>query len=448
MRQENQGLLIYVPKLTHRVKYVFSLFFNHILTVEYQLTTDTDAFLSWEGDKFSYGKDPIGDELFFASIGLLNERGVRHLDISFIEYEGRIAFFPVFHKKSLFPFDLFAASFYLVSRYEEYLPYKRDMYGRFGAKQSIAYRKKFLHLPMVNIWAFLLAEKFETYFPNLEIVYPKYKFISTIDIDAAWAVLNKGMMRIVGGYMKDFSQLDFTHAMFRTKVLLGKKKDIFDSYDFIYKIHKRFKIKPIFFLLFAKYGMNDKNIPRSNGNFKELIKSLADWSHIGIHPSFNSNGDSKLLYEEVEKLEKVLNREIGKSRQHFLKLELPITYRNLVKEEIYEDYSMGYAARPGFRASVATPFPFFDLDLDVMTKMKVYPFAIMDGTLRFYLGLNPIQAKRIYKQYIDETKKVGGVFVSLWHNESLSNKGDWKRWREVFLDMFEEANEKPINMGD
>jgi hypothetical protein len=439
MKKDSETLLIYVSKLTHRKKYVFSLFFTHILKLKYRLTTGREEFLAWEGNKISYGKEPVGEEIFFAAVDLLDERGVRHWDMSFIEFEGNIAFFPVYHKNAFLPFDIFAASFYLVSRYEEYLPYKKDIYGRFGAKQSIAYKKKFLHLPLINIWALSIARRFENHFQHIAIGYPTYRFISTIDIDAAWAVLHKGMMRIAGGYLKDLSQWNMAHLVHRSKVLLGKSRDIFDSYDFIYKVHQRYRIKPLFFILFAKYGLNDKNIPRSNNHFKELIKSLADWSHIGIHPSYNSNRDGKLLYEEIEKLEKVLNREIEKSRQHFLKLELPTTYRNLIKEEIYEDYSMGYAARPGFRASIATPFPFFDLELDVMTKMIVYPFAIMDGTLRFYLGLNPSQAKKVYKQYIDISRQVGGVFVSLWHNESLSNQGEWKRWREVFLDMFDEA---------
>ncbi len=437
--EKQQQLLIYVPKITHRVKYVISLLFSHILKIEYILTTDVDKFKLWEGAKMSYAKSPIEDELFLASTDLLFERGIRHIDMSYQEFMGDVVFFPVYHKKSLFPFDVFAASFYLVSRYEEYLPYKKDKYGRYNVKQSMAYKKKFLHRPLINIWTHQLADKLKEKFPNLNLIYPEYKHISTIDIDAAWAFSNKGFLRILGGYFKAIKDIDFELVKFKTKVLLGHKEDPFDSFSFIEKVHKRYWNKPIFFVLFAKYDENDKNTPTSSRNFQELVKALADWAKIGIHPSYNSNRKTALLGEEKKKLEKVLNREIFQSRQHFLKLELPQTYRNLINEDIAEDYTMGYAARPGFRASIASPYPFYDLDLDITTKMMVFPFPIMDATLRFYLGLKPEQAKRIYKQYIMEIKNVGGTFVSLWHNESLSEYGDWKAWREVFIEMMEEA---------
>jgi len=34
-----------------------------------------------------------------------------------------------FKSEGDYPFDIFSAVFYLLSRYEEYLPYKKDMYG-------------------------------------------------------------------------------------------------------------------------------------------------------------------------------------------------------------------------------------------------------------------------------------------------------------------------------
>ncbi len=44
-----------------------------------------------------------------------------------------------------------------------------------------------------------------------------------------------------------------------------------------------------------------------------------------------------------------------------------------------------------------------------------------------------------------EIKKVGGIFVSIWHNETVNNQGIWEGWREVFEKMnelgFKWANE-------
>ena len=59
-------------------------------------------------------------------------------------------------------FDIFGAAFYLISRYEEYLPHTKDNHHRYLAYQSLAYQQHFLELPLVNIWAVELKKVIET----------------------------------------------------------------------------------------------------------------------------------------------------------------------------------------------------------------------------------------------------------------------------------------------
>jgi hypothetical protein len=134
-----------------------------------------------------------------------------------------------------------------------------------------------------------------------------------------------------------------------------------------------------------------------------------------------------------------LNRDITKSRQHFLKLDLPTTYRNLINLDIRDDYTMGYALLPGFRASICDPFPFYDLDLESETKLIIHPFTVMDGTLRDYMNLGIEEAISSIHKLIDEVKAVEGTFISLWHNESLSDQQRWKGWRNVYESMIRYA---------
>ena len=42
------------------------------------------------------------------------------------------------------------------------------------------------------------------------------------------------------------------------------------------------------------------------------------------------------------------------------------------------------------------------------------------------------EAKAIIQSLIHEVKSVNGTFISLWHNESLSDQDRWKGWREVY----------------
>ena len=145
---------------------------------------------------------------------------------------------------------------------------------------------------------------------------------------------------------------------------------------------------------------------------------------------------------ETARLSKILKLEVERSRQHFLKLILPETYRNLINNDITHDYTMGYAEIPGFRASICTPFPFFDLDQDAQTNLIIHPFMVMDGTLHDYMKLSPQKAIATIIELINEVRKVGGTFIPLWHNQSLNEESDWKGWLEVYVKMVEEGMKK------
>ncbi len=432
-------ILVYVDKITNRIRYIFNLYFKELLNTDIQLTISKDEYRQFAGVKFIYGKQPGEGDLFFGSVNLLFDRGISNIDLTFLEYQKQPAFFPVYYKESVLPFDPFAAGFYLVSRYEEYLPYRKDEHGRFNANESLAYQRNFLHKPLINIWAHAIGKILSQRFPEFTLQLGQYSFIPTIDIDAAWAFKQKGFLRTTGSYLNALVNFHFSSLMHRTKVLLGMQKDPFDTYDSLLQLQKKYDLNPIYFILFAEYGLNDKNIPTENRAFQKLIKSLADYAEVGIHPSYNSNLYNKKLKDEIEGLSKVLRREVTKSRQHFLKLQLPNTYRNLINLDITDDYTMGFAAQPGFRASICSPFNFYDLDMDAETKLRVHPFALMDGTLKDYLNIEPQQAMQYISPLIHEVKAVNGTFISLWHNESLGDEGRWTGWYDVYEKMIQEA---------
>ncbi len=135
----------------------------------------------------------------------------------------------------------------------------------------------------------------------------------------------------------------------------------------------------------------------------------------------------------------MLNRQIVKSRQHFLRLSLPETYQNLADLDITDDFTLGYAQQPGFRAGIANSFLFYDLDHDMPTNLRIHPFTVMDGTLRDYMLLTPQQATEQIKSLIRTVKSVDGTFISLWHNESLSDQKRWTGWKDVYLQLVQEA---------
>ena len=438
-------LLLYCQKITPRLQYIAGLILTDILGLKILFTGNKDEYCGFDGARICYHNLPLmpGSELIIIPSGLLAEKGINSHRLSFIDFDSSRAFFPVYNKLSPLPFDLFSASFYLVSRYEEYLPYMRDEHGRMSASSAIAMQQGFLHIPVVNRWALLLKHLLKNIFPGLIFKTGEFLFQPTIDIDSAWAYRNKGLIRTIGGYLKDLRSFDIPEMKKRTRVLFKLEKDPFDTYGLMHEIHQSYSLRPVFFILFADYGLNDKNVPVNNDRFQTLIKSLADYSLVGIHPSYASNKNPALLANEIGRLSSVVRAEITSSRQHFLMLSFPDTYRNLINLDITDDYSMGFAGQPGFRAGICTPFKWYDLESEVSTELTIHPFAMMEGTLRDYLHLESSEAMAYIRPLIDQVMAVNGTFISLWHNESFSDEKRWNGWINVYKDMLAYALPEP-----
>jgi len=435
---QEQQILVYVPKINNRLKFIFKLVLTELLGLKFVFTDDAREFTQSSQPKFSYAFHPISDELFICAKQLLFETGLKDQEIQVSTFN----YIPIIFSTTRFsalPFDPFAASFYMVSRYEEYLPTIYDAHHRFEAHHSLAYNANFLQQPVVNKWAYILRDTLKTAYPNLHFLKRQYKFLSTIDIDNAWAFKQKGIVRTVGGYLKSLSSFDFKAISQRTKVLFGLEKDPYDTYAFQLEIQKKYQLKTLYFILFAAYGKNDKNVPITSKKFCELIKSISDNAEVGIHPSYGSNYNQNKLPKEIMRLSKVLNREITKTRQHFLKLSFPETYNQLIELGLTDDYTMGFASEIGFRAGICDPYNFYNLDLETETKLRIHPFQVMDATLRYYMNVDVDDAINKIIPIINEVKKVDGTFVSLWHNESLSNVNPWEGWRNVYEQTVMEA---------
>lgn len=431
-------LYIYIPKVTNRCKYIFHLVFKDLLGIDFEITTDKYFFKNLNLPKISYAHQPISDEVFIGCHKLLFETGIVEQTPQVFEWNNNKVFYPA-GKNSTFPFDPFAAAFFLVSRYEEYLPHIRDSHDRYNAFESLAYKNNFLHKPVVNTWALWIKELLQKNYPELKFPERKYKYVSTIDIDNAYAYKEKGVMRTMAGYARSLYQLDFKQVVERTNVLMSRSKDPYDTFRMFFEIQKKYKLRPLYFILLGDYADYDKNIFPENTKFQSLIKNLSDYADVGIHPSYASNGNQEQLKKEIDRLSSILNREITKSRQHFLKLRFPDTYRSLIENDITDDYTMGFSNQIGFRAGICTPFNFYDLDLEVETPLKIHPFAVMDATLRYYMKVDPDEAMDYIKPLIDETRAVNGVFMSLWHNETLSNDKVWFGWQGLYEELVKYA---------
>jgi len=432
-------LLVYTHKVTPRVTYTFKQFFTRILQIQVEFTSKVEKFVAHNGPKLTYAKQPLGNEFFIKSENLLFEQGINDVEIKIGDWDSIPCFF-MNKQNTVIPFDVFAATFYLLSRYEEYLPHVKDMHGRFSAEESLAFKHNFLEKPLIDIWAYkfrnLLKEKNE----NFEFKQRSFEYISTIDVDHTYCFKHKGLIRTFGGYIKDVFKLKVKDVWLRTVVILGFRKDPFDTFSDLIDLQKNYGVKTVFFFLVSEYTTYDKNTSSRNSKYRSLIKSVADYCEVGLHPSYFSMKNDAKLNKDKKRLEEITNSPVLRSRQHYLRLAMPETYQNLVGLEIIEDYTMGYAQHYGFRASTCTPFYFYDLDYEIQTPLKLFPFAVMDVTLKDYLGLSYKKSYEVVLKLAKEVKQVNGTFITLFHNDTVSNKGKWFRWKKLYVDILKQIS--------
>lgn len=429
-------LLIYTHKITPRLTYIMRHVFVNLLGIDIDFTTKVEEFIKHSGPKITYTKQPLQNEFFIRSNELLFEQGINDIQVSIGDWEGTPCFFPTGERSNL-PFDIFAASFFLIARYEEYLPHVKDIHGRFSPKDSIAYQNEFLQQPVVDLWAYKLLEALKERFEKIEHKKRSYDYISLLDVATSHCYANRGFVRGMAGLMMDLGTLKLKRVFERIAVGIDKRKDPYDNFAELIALHKQYGVKSNFFFQFADYSKYDKNVSTNSVRFKSLIKYVADYAPVSLAASYSSFTNMELLKKEKANLEEVINRPVNHSKMRYNRVDVPETYRNLIAAEFTDDFTMGYTYELGFRAGTCTPFQFYDIPLEVKQPIKIHPFAIHD------YALSKIKKEEVLLQQVKtiakQIKEVNGTLIAMFSNELLGNKEE-QDWLSIYTKIIKEEH--------
>lgn len=424
---EHKNLKIFVHKDVPRLRYILNVIFVNILGLEYEVVTDKRRL--GKGPVINYSEEIIDGSFRILPDTILFESVIIERKLLFSEWKGLPVFFLSDNNQDL-PFDILAASFYLITCYEEYLEFKPDDHGRFPEAEGLCFKYSFSNKPVIDLWARELSLELLKKFQFLAFRRNEFHSLTTIDVDQPFAFKGKGILWSTGGLVRDIFK-NPKNVTERIKCLFGLTMDPYNVFDYITDTLEKNNTKAVFFFPVGQRSGFDKNPGFRSLAYKNLIRKILKKFDIGIHPSYCSSDNPKLVETEIRKFKFISGEEPLMSRQHYLKIRFPETFRNLIKNNIHEDYSLGFVNNPGFRAGIARPFRFFDLITNEETNLTLIPFQIMDGIL-----LNNCaeidKAIHTVETYIRETKQVGGLFVTIWHNTSLTDEGEWKGWRSVF----------------
>lgn len=424
-------MIVYTENITPRLQYIVqTLFHNHV-----SFTSSKESFIQSSQNKINYSVNKItNNELWIKPHHLLFENIIKEQTINVFDWES----FPVFFKtEGNIPFDFFAASFYLLTRYEEYLPHQKDMYGRYAHENSVAFKNNFLHLPLINLW----LQKICTLFSITEYSDTKFSYQPTYDIDIAYSIKHHGLLHNIATIIKSFLQGKINIAQEKILVLTNQKKDPFDVYDFLDELHQQYNLHPVYFFLLAKNRKGyDKNLSSSSNAMKQLIFHHASKyaNHIGIHPSWQSGDDKNILQQEIQILQNITQQPVLLSRQHYIRMSFPNTYRNLIQQNIQHDFSMGYGSINGFRASYTLPFLWFDIEKNKTTELTIHPFCFMEANSFFEQKFSALQAAEELQNYFSVVKIVNGKLVTIFHNHFITTQPEWLEWRKMYSDFLQQ----------
>lgn len=400
---------------------------------EYRLTADEIAYRLHDNATLNYSHKTIREnEIQIKPNGFLSLQSIAPCEAIIKEENKTVELFLKALGIDATLFDPFAASFFLLSRYEEYLAYTPDVHNRFDAASSILFKHHLLYRPLINEWAEVLKQTFSKAHTSLPFHTRAFTCKISIDIDQAFAFQYRGAIKNIKAFAKNAVQFKTAFLQSQLQTFLFKKQDPYNTFDYLRTIQQSFKLSFIYFINAGLATKYDKNLPPSNTHFKNLLNTLKAYAEIGLHPSYFSGERPVLLPAEKARLEAAIGQPVLQSRQHYLKLHLPQTYRQLLEAGITEDYTMGYASHPGFRAGTCTPFQWFDLEKNAATQLNVFPITYMEGSLAQYLKMEPAAALELIKKLTDTVRFYNGCLIPLWHNHTVNNHFFWKGWKTVF----------------
>lgn len=321
-------------------------------------------------------------------------------------------------------YDIFSASFYFLSNWQEIYQPKTDKYGRFPYKKSIQYRHDLSLIPVVNYYFHILKTAIEK-LTGKTIVRKNSE-------DAFSVFLSHDIDKVKSGWLYDsFAEFKKGNLANMFNILFRKLRGIDDwnNLDNIIQLEDELGVSSTFFFLTESGGNNsDYKLKEVEPYFDDIKQS---GSEIGIHGSLGAGLDPQKFKNEIKKLEV----DISGNRFHYLKIDSSKTPSVIDKAGLDYSCSLGFAEQIGFRNGFCFPFRPFNLKTQKPFQHIQIPLMIMDTTLRNknYMGVQSQKKMmgQIY-QIVDEVEKFGGVLSILWHNSYFTDY-KYAGWRKQFI---------------
>ncbi len=327
--------------------------------------------------------------------------------------------------------DIFASSFFMLTRWEEYVIDTKDIHERVSDDLQYAVKHHIHERAVVNEYAEMLRNmlKFTGHVIENKHVYKPF-LTHDIDFFARYDTFAKLIKALSGDVLKRKSIKEaFKSLKSYYQIKKGRLKDPYDTFDYLIQQSEKAGIKSIFYFIPSFNCESGANYSINNKKVKQTILKIVKNHHIvGVHVAYRSYKNSELFSKELNRFPGAV--EIVESRQHFLRIDNPLTWQMLEDADIKTDSSLGYSNHAGFRAGTCYEYSLFNILHRKKLKLKERPLIVMEQALKKEIKGKPeffdkiIELKEIVNKY-------SGNFVVLWHNNNF-NVNEWEGYSDIY----------------
>jgi len=340
--------------------------------------------------------------------------------------------------------DIFGSVFFLLTRYEEVVRTARDRHGRFGSDQSILGRDGFLDRPIADELVDLLWYGMSELWPGLQRPAPAFRLRLTHDVDHPWSVAGRPAWTVARSLAADLAlRHDVRLAVRRSRSAMATVdekvgQDPLERFDLFMDAAERHGIRSTFYFHAGSTPLDfDYRYRPTDAFVAPLLRRIHDRGHeIGLHTSYVSHGSLERTRHEFEALLEAcaslgIEQRSWGVRQHYLRLEIPLTWRIHEAVGLEHDSTLGFHDRMGFRAGTGREYPVFDLTERRALSLRERPLLAMDTTMMQYMHLGLDLAMSRVRGLVQECRTHGGDAVLLYHNNTMPGTRFEEHYRDL-----------------
>ncbi|HHS98085.1 MAG TPA: hypothetical protein ENK08_09370 [Chloroflexi bacterium] len=320
----------------------------------------------------------------------------------------------------VFHADIIAATFFMLSRWEETVVAVRDEHDRFPATASVAYKQGFLDRPIVDEYALVLRAWLMALLPRHRPRRHRFRVHLGSDVDHVRPFPTWGQgIRVLGGDL--FKRRSLWRAWGTARELVMQafrpaQTSEIRGIEYLAQLAAHYGLDAAFYFKASDPSPFDSGYDPASPLVRRLIERLRQRGfEIGLHAGYYTLNDPARLRDEKARLDAVLGTDKYGGRQHYLRFRVPGTWRDGERVGLTYDATMGYADHEGFRCGTCHPFHPFDCLQNRVLNIVERPLIVMDATLKGYRRMSPAEGKERILSLARRCRQVEGVFSLVWH---------------------------------